>query len=202
MAFSRALRRYTAVELVNRPDWQPSRSRATTSTSRISIPLHFDIDAAPYGGRPAHRARSRDGDRHHRLPSSDAEGQNRLGVSRHSRRRMWPSPRSRGGQNLPAAVRSASIPALHGVDGRPMHIRRFEIIGGLFAGVYRVARCGTADRGAGRRRDVIERGGGRTRAGGPFSEFTDMRRSVRPKTCSWPARIPCSDAISTAWFPE
>src|SRR5262249_59617971 len=78
------------------------------------------------------------------------KGKNRLGVSLHSRRRLYEYHRraEEKGQSLPAAVVLGTHP-LHYMGSMvyayPPQVRKFEIIGGLFGEPYRLARCGVAD---------------------------------------------------------
>jgi 2,5-furandicarboxylate decarboxylase 1 len=108
------------------------------------------------------------------------KGSNRLGVSLHSRRRMWEFHRRAAakGQNLPAAV-TLGVHPLHYMGSMvyayPQHVRKFEIIGGLFAEPYRVARCGTADIEVPAAAEIIIEGevlADEREPEGPFSEFT------------------------------
>jgi len=119
-AFRERCTRYTPVELVNRPDWQAiTIEGGDVDLTKFPIPLHFDIDAAPYITAGQLTARDPetgiDTTGFHRLM---LKGRNRLGVSLHSRRRMWEFHRRAAakGQNLPAAV-----PDVRGVgvDHRP-----------------------------------------------------------------------------------
>ena len=78
------------------------------------------------------------------------KGKNRLGVSLHSRRRLYEFHRraEERGESLPAAITLGTHP-LHYMGSMvyayPPHVRKFEIIGGLFGEPYRLARCGIAD---------------------------------------------------------
>ncbi len=71
------------------------------------------------------------------------KGKNRLGVSLHSRRRLYEFHRraEERGQSLPAAVTLGTHP-LHYMGSMvyayPPHVRKFEIIGGLFGEPYRL----------------------------------------------------------------
>jgi hypothetical protein len=125
---------------------------------KLPIPLHFSVDVAPYitAGQIAARdpATGVDTTGFHRLM---LRGRNRLGVSLHSRRRMYEFHRRASSREIAAGGdhhRNASA-ALYGLDGlcHPPHVRKFEIIGGLFGEPYRVARCGVASSRSGRRRD-------------------------------------------------
>src|SRR6202011_2254820 len=78
------------------------------------------------------------------------KGKNRLGVSLHSRRRMYEVQRRAEGsaQPLGADVTIGTHP-LHYmgsmVSAYPPHVRKLEIIGGLSGETYRVARCGVGE---------------------------------------------------------
>ena len=149
--------------------------------TRLPIPLHFDIDAAPYITAGQLTARDPetgvDTTGFHRFM---LKGRNRLGVSLHSRRRMWEFHRRAAakGQNLPAAI-TLGIHPLHYMGSMvyayPPNVRKFEIIGGLFGEPYRVARCGTADIEVPAAAEIIIEGevlANEHEPEGPFSEFT------------------------------
>jgi 2,5-furandicarboxylate decarboxylase 1 len=181
-AFRERCTHYTPVELVNRPDWQAiTIEGGDVDLTKFPIPLHFDIDAAPYITAGQLTARDPetgiDTTGFHRLM---LKGRNRLGVSLHSRRRMWEFHRRAAakGQNLPAAV-TLGVHPLHYMGSMvyayPPNIRKFEIIGGLFAESYRVARCGTADIEVPAAAEIIIEGevlADEHEPEGPFSEFT------------------------------
>jgi UbiD family decarboxylase len=174
--------RYTSVELVNRPEWHDITIEAEDiDLTKFPIPLHFEVDAAPYITAGQITARDPetgvDTTGFHRLM---LKGSNRLGVSLHSRRRMWEFHRRAAarGQNLPAAV-TLGVHPLHYMGSMvyayPQHVRKFEIIGGLFAEPYRVARCGTADIEVPAAAEIIIEGevlADEREPEGPFSEFT------------------------------
>ena len=119
--------------------------------TKLPIPLQFTVDAAPYitagqivGARSRHRRR------HHRLPPADAQGQEparRVAAFAPPHVRI-PPPRRGTGQSLPAAI-TIGIHPLHYMGSMvyayPPHVRKFEIIGGLFGEPYRLARCGVDD---------------------------------------------------------
>jgi len=108
------------------------------------------------------------------------KGKNRLGVSLHSRRRMWEFHRraEAKGQNLPAAI-TLGIHPLHYMGSMvyayPPNVRKVEIIGGLFGEPYRVARCGTAELEVPAGAEIVIEGevlAHEREPEGPFSEFT------------------------------
>jgi 2,5-furandicarboxylate decarboxylase 1 len=181
-AFRERCTRYTSVEQVNRPKWHDITIEAEDiDLTKFPIPLHFEVDAAPYITAGQITARDPetgvDTTGFHRLM---LKGSNRLGVSLHSRRRMWEFHRRAAvkGQNLPAAV-TLGVHPLHYMGSMvyayPQHVRKFEIIGGLFAEPYRVARCGTADIEVPAAAEIIIEGevlADEREPEGPFSEFT------------------------------
>lgn len=116
--------------------------------TQLPIPFQFSVDAAPY--ITAGQVTARDPETgvdttgFHRLM---LKGKNRLGISLHSRRRMYEFHRraEARGQSLPAAIVIGTHP-LHYMGSMayayPQHVRKFDIIGGLFGEPYRLARCG------------------------------------------------------------
>src|ERR1700730_5001897 len=181
-AFRERCTRYTPVERVNRPEWHDVTIEGDdVDLTKLPIPLHFDIDAAPYITAGQLSARDPetgvDTTGFHRFM---LKGRNRLGVSLHSRRRMWELHRraEAKGQNLPAAI-TLGIHPLHYMGSMvyayPQHVRQFEIIGGLFGEPYRVARCGTADLEVPAGAEIIIEGeilAGVHEPEVPFGEFT------------------------------
>jgi UbiD family decarboxylase len=181
-AFRERCTRYLPVERVNRPEWHDITIEGDDiDLDLLPIPLHFDIDAAPYitAGQLAARDPETGVDTtgFHRFM---LKGKNRLGVSLHSRRRMWEFHRraEAKGENLPAAI-TLGIHPLHYMGSMvyayPPNVRKFEIIGGLFGEPYRVARCGTADIEVPAAAEIIIEGevlAHEREPEGPFSEFT------------------------------
>jgi 2,5-furandicarboxylate decarboxylase 1 len=181
-AFRDRCTRYRPVELVNRPAWHDLMIEGDDiDLRRFPVPLHFAIDAAPY--ITAGQVTARDPETgvdttgFHRLMLKD---RNRLGVSLHSRRRMWEFHRRAAakGQNLAAAV-TLGIHPLHYMGSMvyayPQHVRKFEIIGGLFNEPYRVARCGADGIEVPAGAEIVIEGeilADEHEPEGPFSEFT------------------------------
>ena len=108
------------------------------------------------------------------------KGKNRLGVSLHSRRRMYEFHRraEERGHSLPVAITIGTHP-LHYMGSMvyayPPNVRKFEIIGGLFGEPYRLARCGVADLEVPAGAEIIIEGeilAGVQEPEGPFGEFT------------------------------
>ena len=107
-------------------------------------------------------------------------GKNRLGVSLHSRRRMYEFHRraEAKGESLPAAI-TLGIHPLHYMGSMvfayPPNVRKFEIIGGLFGEPYRLAKTGVQDLEVPAGAEIIIEGeilANVHEPEGPFSEFT------------------------------
>ena len=181
-AFRERCQRYLPVEVVDRAPWQHVVIEGEdVDLSKLPIPLHFSIDCAPYITAGQISARDPqtgvDTTGFHRL---QLKGKNRLGVSLHSRRRMYEFHRraEERGEPLPAAV-TLGIHPLHYMGSMAYHyppnVRKFEIIGGLFGEPYRLARCGTADLEVPAGAEIIIEGeilNDVREPEGPFSEFT------------------------------
>jgi 2,5-furandicarboxylate decarboxylase 1 len=148
---------------------------------KLPIPLQFSVDAAPYitAGQIAARdpVTGVDTTGFHRLM---LKGKNRLGVSLHSRRRLYEYHRraEEKGQSLPVAI-AIGVHPLHYMGSMvyayPQNVRKFEIIGGLFGEPYRLARCGVADLEVPAAAEIVIEGeilAGVKEPEGPFSEFT------------------------------
>jgi UbiD family decarboxylase len=148
---------------------------------KLPIPLQFTVDAAPYITAGQIVARDPmtgvDTTGFHRLM---LKGKNRLGVSLHSRRRLYEYHRraEQRGEGLPAVVALGTHP-LHYMGSMvyayPPQVRKFEIIGGLFGEPYRLARCGVADLEVPAGAEIIIEGeilANVHEPEGPFSEFT------------------------------
>jgi 2,5-furandicarboxylate decarboxylase 1 len=139
------------------------------------------IDAAPYITAGQITARDPetgvDTTGFHRLM---LKGKNRLGISLHSRRRMYEFHRraEAKGQSLPAAI-VIGVHPLHYMGSMvyayPPNVRKFEIIGGLFGEPYRLARCGVGDIEVPAAAEIVIEGeilAGVHEPEGPFGEFT------------------------------
>ncbi len=181
-AFRDRCQRYVACELVGEAPWQEVVLEGDqVDLTKLPIPLHFTVDAAPYitAGQIAARdpVTGVDTTGFHRLM---LRGKNRLGVSLHSRRRMWEFHRraEEQGRPLPAAI-TLGIHPLHYMGSMvyayPPHVRKFEIIGGLFGEPYRLAKCGVQDLEVPAGAEIIIEGeilANVKEPEGPFSEFT------------------------------
>jgi 2,5-furandicarboxylate decarboxylase 1 len=149
--------------------------------TRLPIPYQFSVDAAPYITAGQITARDPetgvDTTGFHRLM---LKGKNRLGISLHSRRRMYEFHRraEAKGRSLPAAI-VIGVHPLHYMGSMvyayPPNVRKFEIIGGLFGEPYRLARCGVGDIEVPAAAEIVIEGeilAGVHEPEGPFGEFT------------------------------
>ncbi|EWY36876.1 decarboxylase UbiD [Skermanella stibiiresistens SB22] len=181
-AFRERCQTYIPCETV---DWAPWNEVVIegddVDLTKLPIPLQFSVDAAPYitAGQIVARdpVTGVDTTGFHRLM---LKGKNRLGISLHSRRRMYEFHRraEERGQALPAAI-TLGIHPLHYMGSMtyayPPGVRKFEIIGGLFQEPYRLARCGVQDLEVPAGAEIIIEGEILARVHepeGPFGEFT------------------------------
>jgi UbiD family decarboxylase len=181
-AFRERCQKYIPCELVYDAPWQDVLIEGDDlDLSALPIPLQFSVDAGPYitAGQISARdpVTGTDTTGFHRLM---LKSKNRLGLSLHSRRRMFEFQRraEEKGQSLPAAITIGTHP-LHYMGSMvyayPPHVRKFEIIGGLFGEPYRVVRCGAGEIEVPAGAEIVIEGEilAETREPeGPFSEFT------------------------------
>ena len=179
-AFRERCQRYIPCELVAEAAWNEEVIDEVDLT-KLPIPLQFPVDGGPYITAGQISARDPvtgvDTTGFHRLM---LKGRNRLGVSLHSRRRMFEFQRraEERGQSLPAAITIGTHP-LHYMGSMvyayPPQVRKLEIIGGLFGEPYRVARCGVGELEVPAGAEIVIEGEilAETREPeGPFAEFT------------------------------
>jgi UbiD family decarboxylase len=181
-AFRERCQSYVPCEVVGDAPWQEVVVEGdAVDLTTLPIPLHFSVDAAPYitAGQIAARdpVTGVDTTGFHRLM---LRGRNRLGVSLHSRRRMYEFHRraEERGHGLPAVI-TLGIHPLHYMGSMvyayPPQVRKLEIIGGLFGEPYRVARCGIPDLYVPAGAEIVIEGeilAHEREPEGPFSEFT------------------------------
>src|SRR5712691_1961026 len=181
-AFRERCQKYIPCELVREAAWNEVVIEGDeVDLTQLPIPLQFAVDGGPYITAGQISARDPvtgvDTTGFHRLM---LKGRNRLGVSLHSRRRMYEFQRraEEQGKSLPAAITIGTHP-LHYMGSMvyayPPHVRKFEIIGGLFGEPYRLARCGVADLEVPAGAEIIIEGEILAHVHepeGPFSEFT------------------------------
>jgi 2,5-furandicarboxylate decarboxylase 1 len=148
---------------------------------KLPIPYQFSVDAAPYITAGQLTARDPvtgvDTTGFHRLM---LKGRNRLGVSLHSRRRMFEYHRraEERGQSLPVAI-TIGIHPLHYMGSMTYayapNVRKYEIIGALFGEPYRLAPCGIDGLEVPAGAEIVIEGeilAGVHEPEGPFGEFT------------------------------
>ncbi|MBI4194631.1 MAG: UbiD family decarboxylase [Betaproteobacteria bacterium] len=181
-AFRERCQKYVPCEVVKNAPWQEVVLEGNqVDLGRLPIPLHFPNDGAPYitAGQIAARdpITGVDTTGFHRLM---IKGGNRLGVSLHSRRRMHEFHRraEERGHNLPAAI-TVGIHPLHYMGSMvyayPPHVRKFEIIGGLFGEPYLLARTNVQDLEVPAGAEIVIEGEILAQVRepeGPFGEFT------------------------------
>lgn len=181
-AFRERSQKYIPCELVSEAPWNEIVIEGDdVDLNALPIPLQFSVDGGPYitAGQITARdpASGIDTTGFHRLMLT---GKNRLGVSLHSRRRMYEYHRraEEQGKSLPAVITLGTHP-LHYMGSMvyayPPNVRKSEIIGGLFGEPYRLARCGVDDLEVPAGAEIIIEGeilGGVHEPEGPFGEFT------------------------------
>jgi UbiD family decarboxylase len=181
-AFRERSQKYIPCELVQEAAWNDVVIEGDDlDLTKLPIPLQFSVDGGPYITAGQLSARDPvtgvDTTGFHRFM---LKGKNRLGVSLHSRRRMYEFQRraEERGESLPAAITIGTHP-LHYMGSMvyayPPHVRKFEIIGGLFGEPYRVARCGVGELEVPAGAEIVIEGEilAETREPeGPFGEFT------------------------------
>ncbi len=149
--------------------------------TRLPILTHFPIDAGPYITSGLCVARD---------PETGAEtlgfhrmqlkGRNKLGISFHSRQRLWEYFRrsEERGQNLEAAVVIGVHPniALGSMALIPYHEGKYSAIGGLFEAPLEVAGCRSVNLDVPAWAEIVLEGeilAGVREQEGPFAEFTN-----------------------------
>jgi UbiD family decarboxylase len=181
-AFRERCQRYIPCEVVKNAPWQEIVLEGDeVDLTRLPIPLHFSVDAAPYITAGQITARDPvtgvDTTGFHRLM---LKGKNRLGVSLHSRRRMHEFHRraAERGEDLRVAI-TLGIHPLHYMGSMvyayPPNVRKFEIIGGLFGEPYLLAQTGIQDLEVPAGAEIVIEGrilATEKEPEGPFSEFT------------------------------
>jgi len=181
-AFRERCQKYIPSEIVSKPAWDEVVFEGDeVDLTKLPIPFQFTVDAAPYITAGQITARDPetgvDTTGFHRLM---LKSKNRLGVSLHSRRRMYEYHRraEARGQSLPAAIVIGTHP-LHYMGSMvyayPPNVRKYDIIGGLFGEPYRLARCGIENLEVPASAEIVIEGeilAGVHEPEGPFGEFT------------------------------
>ena len=162
----------------------PFRHRVLTEDAvdltALPIPLYFPGDAGRY--LTAGMLVARDPDTgvetagYHRF---QVKGRNRMGVSLHSRRRMFEYQRraEAKGQPLPCAVVLGLHPlvSMGSLAYPPPDVGKFAVVGGLFGEPLQVAACATIDLHVPAAAEIVIEGEilpGVREPEGPFGEFT------------------------------
>jgi UbiD family decarboxylase len=170
----------------------PFRHRLLTGDAidlaALPIPFYFPGDAGRYLTAGMLVARDPDTgvetEGYHRF---QLKGRNRMGVSLHSRRRMFEYQRRAEvkGQPLPCAVALGLHPvvSMASLAYPPSDIGKFEVVGGLFGAPLEVAACATIDLQVPAAAEIVIEGEilpGHREPEGPFGEFTGYfsRRST------------------------
>lgn len=182
LAYRERCQNYMPVEKVADAPWQDIVLEGDDiDLTKLPIPLHFHVDAAPY--ITAGQITARDPESgidtvgFHRLM---LKGKNRLGLSLHSRRRMYEYHRraEARGEALPVAV-TLGIHPIHYMGSMayhyPPHVSKYEIIGALFGESYKVATCGTNELSVPAGAEIVIEGeilADTREPEGPFGEFT------------------------------
>jgi UbiD family decarboxylase len=154
----------------------------------LPIPLYFPGDAGRYLTAGMLVARDPDTgvetEGYHRF---QVKGRNRMGVSLHSRRRMFEYQRraEARGQALPCAVVLGLHPlvSMGSLAYPPPDVGKFDVVGGLLGEPLQVAPCGTIDLHVPAAAEIVIEGEilpGVREPEGPFGEFTGYfsRRST------------------------
>lgn len=182
LAYRERCQNYIPVERVGEAPWQEVVLEGDdVDLTKLPIPHHFEVDAAPYitAGQIAARDPETGVDTigFHRLM---LKGKNRLGLSLHSRRRMYEFHRraEARGEALPAVITIGTHP-VHYMGSMAYHfppnVRKYEIIGALFQEPYRVAQSRTVDLEVPAGAEIVIEGeilAGDREPEGPFGEFT------------------------------
>jgi UbiD family decarboxylase len=170
----------------------PFRERVLTGEAvdlgRLPIPLYFPGDAGRYLTAGMLVARDPETgvetEGYHRF---QVKGRDRMGVSLHSRRRMFEYQRraEARGESLPCAVVLGLHPlvSMGSLAYPPPDVGKFEVVGGLFGEPLEIAPCATVDLHVPAAAEIVIEGEilpGVREPEGPFGEFTGYfsRRST------------------------
>lgn len=167
-------------ELAEPPFMANSRQGVEMDLTRLPILTHFPVDAGPYitAGLVVARDPRTGADTmgYHRM---QLKGPDRLGVSLHSRQRLWEYHRraEEAGENLPAAVVLGVHPAvsLGSMALVPYEAGKFARVGGLFGEPMQIARCPNTEVSVPAWAEIVIEGeilAGAREPEGPFAEFT------------------------------
>jgi UbiD family decarboxylase len=188
--YARRLTEYVKPVLVDDPPFrQIVRRGDDVDLTTLPIPVYYPGDAGRYITAGLTVARDPETgvetEGYHRF---QLRGSRRLGVSLHSRRRMFEYQRraEARGQGLECAI----VLGLHPIVGMgslaypPPEVSKFEVVGGLFREPMQVARCEAVDLAVPAWAEIVIEGeilAGVREPEGPFGEFTGYfsRRSTQ-----------------------
>lgn len=187
--YSARLKRYVKPAVVKDP---PFAAHVVTGDAvdltRLPVPTYYPGDAGPYLTAGMLVARDPDtGVETEGFHRFQVKGPRRMGVSLHSRRRMFEYQRraEARGRNLPCAVVIGLHPivAMGSLSYPPADVGKFEVVGGLFGEPFEVADCRTIDLCVPAYGEIVIEGeilAGVREPEGPFGEFTgyQARRST------------------------
>ncbi|MBI3091524.1 MAG: UbiD family decarboxylase [Candidatus Tectomicrobia bacterium] len=181
----RSVNRFAPTEIDKAPFHANVQIGSQVDLTKLPILTHFPVDPAPY--ITAAMVVTRD-------PKSGTDtlgyhrcmlkGKNRLGISLHSRRRVWEYQlrAEELKQDLPAAI-CIGLHPIHSLASMallPYDESKFELIGGLFGEPMEVARCATIDLLVPAWTEIVLEGrilSSVREPEGPFSEFTGYASS-------------------------
>jgi UbiD family decarboxylase len=180
--------RVKPVVLAEAPFHERVERGADVDVTALPIPRYFPGDAGRYLTAGLLVARDPDTgvetEGYHRF---QVKGRDRLGVSLHSRRRMFEYQRraEARGEPLPCAIVLGLHPlvAMGSLAYPPAEVGKFEVVGGLFGEPLEVAPCRTIDLHVPAQAEIVIEGEilpGVREPEGPFGEFTGYfsRRST------------------------
>ena len=198
--YARRIKEHIKPVVVTEP---PFRHRVVTgdavNLSSLPIPLYFPGDAGRYLTAGMLVARDPETgvetEGYHRF---QLKGRTRMGVSLHSRRRMFEYQRraEARGEPLPCAVVLGLHPLLSmgSLAYPPPDVGKFEVVGGLFGAPLQVAACATVDLHVPAHAEIVIEGEilpGVREPEGPFGESRATSPGAARSTSSSPAPSPC-----------
>ncbi len=181
-AFAERIKKSIEPELINNPPFKENcLSGSELDLTKLPILTHFPIDAGPYVTAGLVTAKDplsgADTCGYHRM---QLKGSNKLGVSLHSRQRLWEYHRraQEMGKNLEAAVVLGVHPAisLGSMALIPYDQGKFARMGGLLGEPLQIARCSTIDVAVPAWAEIVIEGeilADEREPEGPFAEFTN-----------------------------
>jgi UbiD family decarboxylase len=188
--YARRLGQHVKPEVIHDPAFRATILRgADVDLARLPVPFYYPGDGGHYLTAGMTVAKDPDSgvetEGYHRY---QVRGRDTLGVSLHSRRRMFEYQRraEARGENLPAAI----VLGLHPVVGMgslaypPPDVSKFEVVGGLFGEPMQIAPCESIDLNVPAWAEIVLEGeilAGVREPEGPFGEFTGYfsRRSTQ-----------------------